>query len=813
MKKKRLLLLIIGLTAGSCVALLIYLNTSVSIKEKIESRIIKTLERDLDCFFSGHLESCNFLTGRFTLTDIRAVSKTNDWKWTTKKIALSFSWLHFIRFHFFKLRVICDDFDAYSIINNTDDMPLFAHFKKWSELPGGPVPVALKSIEIRRGFLNCEFDKRKSTGGFSCSFGACATPVKNMMHLDCIFEKGRIYNTGKEIFNEISGNVHVKINNPESTEEFSGFCTCAFLKSKPQAVVCGSRNATGGTICLNARTGDFDAQLNWNASHAVLSGTVKSAYIASVFGAAKPNICAEKLCYTVDVPYAMRKENAVEGTCTVTCGDMLSFDGKARYGEKLTVSLANKNVIPLSSFVSNICGEIKPQSAQVNCICDMQIGDLKSTVTAHITKKASSFSAPDMHNSDIRKNKSPVTIDGDISLIAGLSNGVADAHVQFKNGKLTVPDIYNGIRGITVNAHFDDTHASSIILNGRIELTKGTIEIPDASLSRADNAFTYSFTCIPTDCLVHFKKEMAAILSGSFVFEKRASDTLPIITGDLAVEKGEIKSTFLALITDQRSSLFGMMPFSAVNSFDTRLDLKLRSSAPLTVSTSLLKSNAQCNLSFGGTLTKPIIQGNIDLTDGLLQFPYRPLYITHGRILFLPHRLDNPVLEITAQNKIKKYDVTLTVSGFLKQPRLSFQSSPFLNEKQIATLLIGGFDTGSLYMSMPALLTNTLNDFIFGSPNADTHDSYTQFGLFKNPTHSIRIFPGLKQPESGPGMLGALTVEVDDDMRATVRKNLKGSGESAVEFEYDLSDNTRIRAVKDEHGEIGAEIEKTWKFS
>jgi hypothetical protein len=58
-----------------------------------------------------------------------------------------------------------------------------------------------------------------------------------------------------------------------------------------------------------------------------------------------------------------------------------------------------------------------------------------------------------------------------------------------------------------------------------------------------------------------------------------------------------------------------------------------------------------------------------------------------------------------------------------------------------------------------------------------------------------------------------LLFELSDNLRATIQKDLSNTEESRIEVEYGIGDDLVIRAVKDERGEVGAEVEKSWKFS
>ena len=61
-------------------------------------------------------------------------------------------------------------------------------------------------------------------------------------------------------------------------------------------------------------------------------------------------------------------------------------------------------------------------------------------------------------------------------------------------------------------------------------------------------------------------------------------------------------------------------------------------------------------------------------------------------------------------------------------------------------------------------------------------------------------------------MRGSIAIEVNERLRGLVQKNFSLPEDTRVEVEYSLSDDTIIRAVKDERGDAGGEIETRWKL-
>ncbi len=153
----------------------------------------------------------------------------------------------------------------------------------------------------------------------------------------------------------------------------------------------------------------------------------------------------------------------------------------------------------------------------------------------------------------------------------------------------------------------------------------------------------------------------------------------------------------------------------------------------------------------------------------------------------------------------------MNVGGSLKQPKIVFDASPSLSESQILTLLLGGSDDGSLFLAMPVSLTGTIEGLLFGPAETTSNLQKYLHGLFK-PLKNVRIVPRFSDESGRGGIRGSLMIEVNDNLRATIQNNFNLSEDTRIEVEYGLTDNMLIRGVKDERGDLGAEIEKSWKF-
>jgi hypothetical protein len=372
---------------------------------------------------------------------------------------------------------------------------------------------------------------------------------------------------------------------------------------------------------------------------------------------------------------------------------------------------------------------------------------------------------------------------------------------ELQNGSVYLPAISNIIQ--QAKGHISINYPQKCITLDALHcsLYKGTVDLKQATII-FDNHANINFLCIPcifNECFVGYKKDIFAFLSGGMIFKNNTQ--INSVEGNIVIDQGYMCHNMFSTTSEQST-----IPVP----YNPTLNIAVETRAPLTVKTPFLETNAQVNVTIQGTLSQPETVGTIQLQKGILDFPYKPLFITQGTLYFLPASL-NPLLEITARNTIKKYAVDLSIGGSLKQPTINFSSYPALAQEQIITLLLGGSEDGSLFLSMPHLLTQYVEDLLFG-PAKNSQKILRKLKQIFKPLKNVRFVPNFTDKTGRGGVRGSLAIEVNDRLRGLIQQNFSLTEDTRLEVEYALSDDTSLRAVKDERGDVGAELEMRWKW-
>ncbi|MGC2310432.1 MAG: translocation/assembly module TamB domain-containing protein [Candidatus Babeliaceae bacterium] len=377
------------------------------------------------------------------------------------------------------------------------------------------------------------------------------------------------------------------------------------------------------------------------------------------------------------------------------------------------------------------------------------------------------------------------------------------AQIALQDASIYIPEISNIINNAQLRIIVDLAQKQITLNDAHISLYKGIIHTKQGILT-FNQSNQLSYACLPLvleDCFIAHHNDIFAFISGGLTAHFTPQKGL--LEGNLIIDQAHMRNNMLS--TEFSNNLINQNVY-----YNPVINLTIETRTPLMVKTPFLETTAHCALSAQGTLLHPEITGTIELRKGSLEFPYQPLYITQGKLYFLPQQL-NPLIEITARNTIKKYAIDLSIGGSLKNPALHFSSYPHLAQEQIMALLLGGSEDGSLFLSMPQALTDYMEKLLFGPASTSQKTLRKLKHLFK-PLKNVRLVPNFTDKTGRGGVRGALAIEVNDRLRGLIQQNFSLSEDTRLEVEYALSDDMTIRAIKDERGDTGGELEMRWKW-
>lgn len=369
------------------------------------------------------------------------------------------------------------------------------------------------------------------------------------------------------------------------------------------------------------------------------------------------------------------------------------------------------------------------------------------------------------------------------------------ATLKIDNANILLPYSYNIIKSIQGTITLNTTtrvlklnNISLMLNNARIDITKGNILIPE------DIKKFPEFICVPItihNVNITHTPNTSCNFSGLLLLE--ALNGMPMLSGNIVLES--------AIADFKDNNAFENQKIASLNGYNALLDLHVITKKPIRFSYDSVECLLHANIKMQGDINAPTIAGLFEINSGVLHFPYKPLKIFDGKITMFNN---NVTLDIQAKNKIKDYQIYAQIHGDLNNPEVSLISSPSLSEEQISSLLIAGAPDKHLNIFAPSMIIQNIQSLLF-TPSKSLDNS-----LFK-PLQHVKLISQLNEEKIGT-IKGGVEIDINDRLYALIQKNINSSDQTSIEVDYMLSDDIRIRGIKDEKGDIAGEIEMKWKF-
>lgn len=241
-------------------------------------------------------------------------------------------------------------------------------------------------------------------------------------------------------------------------------------------------------------------------------------------------------------------------------------------------------------------------------------------------------------------------------------------------------------------------------------------------------------------------------------------------------------------------------------------DVRIESGPGLQFQTSLTRDlQAEAELRLRGNAARPVLLGDISVSQGEIQFFGNKYLINRAEVHFLnPTKLE-PVLDVDLETRARGITVNISFSGTLSKLNLSYRSDPPLQTNEIIALLAVGRDpTTSAFANAQArsnLLQSGANTL--GQAVAAPVSSRLQrfFGVSR-----LKIDPQLTGVENIPQARLTLEQQVSRDVTLTYITNLTRTEEQIVRIQWDINRQWSAIALREANGVFGIDFQYRKRF-
>lgn len=577
----------------------------------------------------------------------------------------------------------------------------------------------------------------------------------------------------------VSGNIHARFKmNTDGQQRMDGFCTAEDIVINKHAI-CDT-----GKILFTERDGLWDGKIN----------------------------CTQRDMYSMNFDISGKvQDSLVQGACS---GEVTTKTSGKNHAITGTYMCENNKAIVDASLDGYTCAVTMSSDPYMHVqSCSYKDADKKELIFLEVMddpKKVQGMIAFSFARRLMSKLFGyDLQGEGMLAIQGALLEDSIAVNVELADATIKIPSLYNCIDGFKADFSYFFKKRLCVVEDMILSLHAGTLCCPHAVIY-FDPSLSVAWLHAPLlldHCLLNIKKDLFASVSGALLCSKTTS--YPRVEGRLLIDRAQLKENLLSGAIQKQLFSHTQRVFSLPD-VPIECDLVLETTLPIRVDTSFLQTNAQVDLRLHKEYAKDMVfSGTVNLFSGSIVFPYKPLHITKGTLVFCPDQPFDPIIELTARNKIKKYDISLQVDGSLLSHNIMLDSTPLLTEEQIIALLLVGSEDNLLNVMMPALIVQNIKNFIFSSNQSGFFNSY--FKPFMRP-FSVNLIPSFIDQSGRGGLRGALELTIEDRWRVIIQKNFMLTEDTRFELEYVLSDDIMIRAIRDERRDVGGEVEMRWKF-
>lgn len=392
------------------------------------------------------------------------------------------------------------------------------------------------------------------------------------------------------------------------------------------------------------------------------------------------------------------------------------------------------------------------------------------------------------------------------------SSGKATVDVQVR-GTVAQPLITGtvGVANVSISdidlpAALSDLNGGLVFNQSRLEIEKlighvggGTVEF--AGYIGYANGLTFNMTSEGSN--IRFRYSGLSVTANQEL-KLQGTARNATVSGDITITRfAQIPSADLSAAFANTSA-----PVPNANSplNSLHLDVHVRSAPELVVQTSLAKLSGDVDLRLKGTALNPILLGRVNIAQGDFKINGQKYYLERGDITFAnPVRID-PLLDIEAKTRVRDFDITIGLHGTLERLSTTYRSDPPLSSEDIISLLTLGRtqqDYNQATGSGGANLGEATGNAVMGAAiNQLVSNRVSRlFGV-----SAIRINPAVGGVDNNPNARLTVEQQVSSNVTITYITNLARSAQQVLEFEYNVTRDYTITAIRDENGVVSFDL-------
>ena len=286
------------------------------------------------------------------------------------------------------------------------------------------------------------------------------------------------------------------------------------------------------------------------------------------------------------------------------------------------------------------------------------------------------------------------------------------------------------------------------------------------------------------------------------------------ISGDLVVRQIFAPDNFnwLAYI-GQAGSNIGLSRSSIESPIAPRirLNVRVKSSPAVRFESRDLRLVGDIDVRLQGTLAEPVEVGHVQILSGEAVFRGNRYTIRRGDISMTNPFRTEAILNLEAQTRVQRYDLTVNISGPFSRLKIGYRSDPPLPTSDIVTLLAFGYARQQQEMatgtSHPAAAVGASAVLSQALSTRTSGRIQRLFGVSR-----IRIDPNAGGVGTTGGALITVEQQLAPELTLTYVTNTGVSQYRIIRMEWAVTDKVSIIGERDQGGIFGMEVQFRQRF-
>ena len=383
--------------------------------------------------------------------------------------------------------------------------------------------------------------------------------------------------------------------------------------------------------------------------------------------------------------------------------------------------------------------------------------------------------------------------------------------LQVRNGSFFLSDIPNGLSDVNGSVLFSRNRATIQKMTARSG--GGDISLGGSLSFGGGNPLVYHLEAAARNVRVRYANSISVTANSDLRLSGTSASS--ILSGSLTVTRvvftpnadaGNLlaaASSAGSASADQRGMISSL-----------HLDVSVESAPSLQVSTNLSRDiEAGIQLRLRGTPDHPIVLGSISANQGDIKIFGTRFSLNRGEVSFVNAVRIEPVLDLDLETQAHGVTVDITVSGTPSKLNFNYRSDPPLQPSDIIALLTVGRTPG---LGTPAMLkapadvgalSSGVNSVLGQAISPVSNRLSKLFGIT-----NIKIDPFVQGITNTPQARLSVEQQISREVTVTYVTNLSQTSEQIFRFEWALSRQFSLVAVRDDNGEFGVDFQYKKRF-